>query len=139
MKKFLFSALMIACMASCTTYTTTSTARIEKAPSQLLSATVADVEAMPGRVYKEVQIPKAVMRGGRDNCYRYAEAQALLTEGKNADLLLEPQYTVETKHRILRSTITKITVSGRPANFTGFHSLNDSVWCNPLFRENYGK
>jgi hypothetical protein len=34
--------------------------------------------------------------------------------------------------------IDYIIVSGRPATFKNFHSLNDSVWCNPAFRFNYG-
>lgn len=137
MKKILLSVLAIASMASCTTVL--ETARTESAPSQLLSATVADLEVGKDRITYPMTVTKDIRRGGLSNIYHAAEAKALREVGGNADLLVEPEYTTEKKWTFLSGTkIVKVTVSGRPAKFTNFHSLNDSVWCNPLFRAKYG-
>lgn len=137
MKKILLSVLAIVSMASCTTVL--ETARTESAPSQLLSATVADLEVGKDRITYPMTVTKDIRRGGLSNIYRAAEAKALREVGGNADLLVEPEYTTEKKWTFLSGTkIVKVTVSGRPAKFTNFHSLNDSVWCNPLFRAKYG-
>lgn len=136
MKKLFFSAMVIACMTSCTTVL--ETARTEKASSQILSSTVADLDVSKERVTSTLEVTKEIRRGGSSNIYRAAEAKAL--KGTGADLLVEPEYTTEKKWTLFGgSKIKRVTVTGRPAKFTNFHSLNDSVWCNPLFRAKYGK
>ena len=77
---------------------------------------------------------KAVRRGGLANVKQAAENEALAKLGGNADLLVEPEYVVEKTNYVFFKKVKSITVSGRPAKFTNFHSLNDSVWVNPVFR-----
>lgn len=136
MKKLFFTAMAIVCLSSCTTVL--ETARTEKAPSQLLSATVADLDVQPKRITYTLNVTKEIRRGGTGNIYRTAEAEALKANG-NCDLIVEPQYMTTKKRTLFGTKITSVTVTGRPASFSSFHSLNDSVWCNPLFRAKYGK
>lgn len=84
------------------------------------------------RVTAEMEVPKAIRKGGWDNVRQAIEAKALEKAG-NADVLLNPAYVVE-KHR---RKITKVAVSGRPAYYTDFHALPDSVWTNPVFRAGF--
>lgn len=136
MKKLFFAVLAVASMSSCTTVL--ETARTEKAPSQLLSSTVADLDVSNDRVEATLDVTKEIRRGGLSNIYQTVEAKAL--KGTKADLLVEPEYTTQKKWTLLGGTkIKRVTVTGRPAKFTNFHSLNDSVWCNPVFRAKYSK
>lgn len=134
MSIILFAAIGL--MASCTTIT--NTARTEGVPSQLLSATVADLDVMPQRVSYTLEVTKEIRRGGDANIMRTAEHEALVRNG-NADLLVEPQYTTVRKRGLVRNRITGMTVTGRPAFYKGFHSLDDSVWCNREFRSRYAR
>lgn len=84
------------------------------------------------RVTAEMEVPKSIRKGGWDNVRQAVEAKALEKAG-NADVLLNPAYVVE-KHR---RKITKVAVSGRPAYYTDFHGLPDSVWTNPVFRAGF--
>ena len=84
------------------------------------------------RVTAEMEVPKSIRKGGWDNVRQAVEAKALEKAG-NADVLLNPAYVVE-KHR---RKITKVAVSGRPAYYTDFHRLPDSVWTNPVFRAGF--
>lgn len=84
------------------------------------------------RVTAEMEVSKAIRKGGWDNVRQAIEAKALEKAG-NADVLLNPAYVVE-KHR---RKITKVAVSGRPAYYTDFHALPDSVWTNPVFRAGF--
>lgn len=84
------------------------------------------------RVTAEMEVPKSIRKGGWDNVRQAVEAKALEKAG-NADVLLNPAYVVE-KHR---RKITRVAVSGRPAYYTDFHRLPDSVWTNPVFRAGF--
>jgi hypothetical protein len=78
----------------------------------------------------------AVRRAGQANVKQVAESEALAQNG-NADVLVDANYTVESTRFLLWKWVSSVTVTGRPAKYTNFHSLNDSVWCNPTFREAY--
>lgn len=137
MKKYLvlitFAAFLL---SSC--YTTMKTARTAEIGSSLQNATVADLEVTGERFSYTMTPSKEIQRGGLSNVKRAAEAGALETykqkTGKSADVLVEPQYVISKKRTFLGSKITSISVSGRPAHYTNFRSLNDSVWTNPVFR-----
>jgi len=92
---------------------------------------------MPQRISYTMTPSKAVRRGGLANVKQAAENEALEKKGGNADLLVEPEYVVEKTNYFFFKKIKSITVSGRPAKYKNFHSLNDSVWCNPVFRGTY--
>lgn len=131
------AVLMMA--ASCTTITKTSTTA--ELPQSLLSATVADLEVAHERITYTLAPSDEILRGGEANVKRAAEAEALEAyakkTGKTADLLLEPEYIINKRRNFIGTKVKSITVTGRPASYKNFHSLNDSVWCNPIFRSGY--
>lgn len=118
-------------LSSCNTVN--KTARTADTQSNLKSATVVDiVPATEQRVTHTVHPSKALLRGGENNVKQAVEHEALVKYG-NADILLEPQYIVEKERRLFRTKITSVTVSGRPAYYTNYRALHDSVWANPVF------
>lgn len=129
----LFSSALL--LSSCQTLT--KTARTAEIGSSLHSATVVDiVPATEHRVTYTLEPSEALRRGGVNNVKQAAESEALAKYG-NADVLLEPQYVITKQQGLLRSKVTSVTVSGRPAYYTNFRALHDSVWCNPAFRGVY--
>lgn len=136
MKKVFLALGVVLAMASCTTIKKTATTA--NVPSQLLTSTVADLEVASERVTTEYVPSKKVCRGGVNNVLHAAEQKLLDEKAPGYDLIVEPEYTTErVSYAIFGSKITKVVVSGRPAKYKNFHSLNDSVWCNPTFRYNY--
>ena len=134
MRKLLFFLSVVLLFASCTTITKTATT--EKLPAAFYNATVADLDVAPERIYYTMTPSKAIQRSGLGlgNVKQSAVNEALQKNG-NADVLVEPEFVIVQKKRFLAPTkVLQITVSGRPAKYTGFHSLNDSVWCDPVFR-----
>lgn len=135
MKKtfLLMSAVLL--LASCTTIK--KTAKTIDSPAQLLSATVADLNVAKDRVSLTYHPTKSVMRGGLGNAYKVAERKLLDEQGGGADVLVDPEYTVEKTNYIFFTKVDAITVSGRPATYKNFRSLDDKVWCDPVFRNSY--
>lgn len=134
-KSVLFFGLALL-VASCTTIKKTATTA--SVPASLLTATVADLEVSPERVTTDYIVPVEVRRGGVANVQHAAEQALLDSKGKGYDLLVEPEYTMwQTSYFIFGKKITKVTVSGRPAKYKNFRSLDDSVWCNRTFRASY--
>lgn len=131
MKKYLFIAAAALLATSCTV--TTKTARTETLPYAMFNASVADLEVAPQRISYTLVPSAVVRRAGALNCKKACISEALAANG-NADLLIEPQFVIEQKKRLFSSKVSKVTVSGRPAKYKNFRSLNDSVWCNPTFR-----
>ncbi len=127
---FIIPALLVL-MSSCVT--TTKTARTEDAPFMMYNATAADLKVAPKRIYYTLVPSDELLRGGEENCKRAAVNEALVANG-NADLLIEPEFTVTKKRGLFKTKITSITVSGRPATYVNFRSLPDKVWSNPVFR-----
>lgn len=134
MKKFFYFVGVALLAVSCTTIT--KTAKTADAPVSLLSATVAELDVQPERITYTMKPDASVRRGGQANVKQAAEAEALVQNG-NADVLVDANYTIETKRFLIFNWVSSVTVSGHPAKYTNFHSLNDSVWCNRAFRESY--
>lgn len=68
---------------------------------------------------------------------KQAAIQEALSANGNADLLLEPQFVISHKKGpfgIFINKVTSITVTGRPATYTNFRSMDDGVWTDPVFR-----
>lgn len=133
MKRFYLigiTALLVATFSSCGV--TKQTGKTADVQSGIQSATVADMR-VGDRVTASEQISKAVRCGGWSNIRQYVEASALRKAG-GADVLLEPQYVVEKHHGLFGSKIVRVEVSGRPAFYTNFRKVADSVWTNPVFR-----
>ena len=137
-KAFLLFGLLIL-VTACSTITQTS--RTVTTPSALLSATVAELEPCEERYSLKVDIPRGVYRGGEENSKNYAEYQLLekikKETGVTYDMLADAEYTISMESFLMYKNIDYIIVSGRPATLKNFHSLNDSVWCNPVFRSCY--
>ena len=135
MKKLFLCSFIVFSFTSCVT--TVKTAKIEDAKSQLLSATVADLEVAPNRVTYTMMPTKSLQRAGLANV-KQAAVQECLQKNGNADVLVDVEYVIEQKNLfIFGKRINSITVSGHPAKYKGYHSLNDSVWCNRWFRAGY--
>lgn len=130
MKKYLFLVGVTLMFASCTT--TTKTARTESIPYSMYNANVADLE-VGERISYTLTPKKSIRRGGEGNCKKAAIQEALIQYG-NADLLVEPQFIMSKRRGLFSTKITSITVTGRPAKYKNFRSLNDSVWTDPVFR-----
>jgi hypothetical protein len=135
MKKIFMCLGAAVLIVSCTT--TTKTAKTVDSPASLLSATVADLDVSSERITYTMVPSAEIRRGGVANVKRAAEQEALQNNG-NADVLVDAEYVVsKTSYFIFGSKVNSITVSGRPAKYKNFHSLNDSVWCNPVFKSTY--
>lgn len=130
MKKYLFLVAAVMMAASCTT--TTKTARTESMPYAMYNANVADLE-VGERVSFTLMPEKAIRRGGEDNVKKAAIQEVLVKNG-NADLLVEPQFVMSKRKGMFGTKIKSVTVTGRPAKYKNFRSLNDSVWADPIFR-----
>lgn len=138
MKKIVFLLGVVFALASCTTIT--KTAKVADSQASLLSSTVADLEVYPERISYTLANPdKKLQRAGLSNVKMAAIQEALKDpKAKGADILVDAEFVVEqTNYFIFGKDIESVTVTGRPAKYKNFHSLNDSVWCNPTFRDNY--
>ncbi|MCH5328164.1 MAG: hypothetical protein J1E02_04010 [Coprobacter sp.] len=130
MKKYMLIVAVALMGVSCTT--TTKTARTESIPYSMYNANVADLE-VGDRISYTMTPNKDILRGGDANCKKAAIQEALMQNG-NADLLVEPQFIISKRKGLFSSKITSVTVTGRPAKYKNFRSLNDSVWSDPVFR-----
>lgn len=128
----LFFAAALLLSSCAVTQKTASTAQI---PAQTQAASVASLK-VGERVKVEMDVTKPIRKGGWKNIQQAIETKALEAAG-GADVLLEPRYVVEKHKGLFRSKITKVAVSGRPAVYTDFHALPDSVWCNRIYRAGY--
>ena len=129
---FMCVACSVAVLTSCVT--TNKTAKTADFSTETFNATVADLEVSDKRITTTMNpVPKEVRRGGMNNIKRTVEAKALQENG-NADVLVNPEFTYTVERGFFSKKVKSITVTGRPAKYKNFHSLNDSVWSNPTFR-----
>lgn len=133
MKKiFFFAAAVVLAFSSCTT--TTKTARTESVPYAMYNATVADLEVSNQRISHTITPSKEIRKAGLSNCKQACIQEALEKHG-NADLLVEPQFVYSMKRKLFGKKVTSVTVTGRPAKYKNFRSLDDAVWTNETFRK----
>ncbi len=119
MKKLLFIAAIALFSMSCSRSITTYTATALDTRSQIQTATTADLEVNETRISYTMRPTKAIQDGGKDNVINAAVHEALLQNG-NADVLLDLEYVLEYKD----SKIEVITVTGHPAKYRNYRSLN---------------
>lgn len=131
-KTFITACAVVLALSSC--ITTTKTAKTADLPVALYSATVSDLDVSPNRITKEYKPTNEVIRGGLTNVKRAAIREAL---GNEYDVLVEPEFVIDMKNNFFTKKVTKVIVSGRPAKYKNFHSLNDNVWTNEIFRKGY--
>jgi hypothetical protein len=116
-------------MTSCKTIH--STAEYKDPTTFLRNVTVADLEVSRDRISFTYEPSREVRRGGDQNVIKAAIREALRVNG-GGDVLVDLEYITISKCSIKffysKSAIRQITVSGYPAKYTNFHSLNDSIW-----------
>jgi hypothetical protein len=114
-------------MTSCKTIH--STAEYKDPTTFLRNVTVADLEVSRDRISFTYEPSREVRRGGDQNVIKAAIREALRVNG-GGDVLVDLEYITISKFSIkfFCSAIRQITVSGYPAKYTNFHSLNDSIW-----------
>lgn len=122
-------ALSAIMLTSCQTLVQTS--RNIQTGSSMNSITLADLDVSDKRESHTISyVTKAMQKGGEENVKRIAEGKIL--EEAKADILVEPRYHVVKKRKLFGgSKITSITVSGRPAYFTNFRTIDDSILFRP--------
>ena len=130
MKKTLCLLLILVgiCVTSCKIIH--STAEYKDPTTFLRNVTVADLEVASDRITFTFEPSKSVRRGGNQNVIKAAIREALRVNG-GGDVLVDLEYITVTKPGLfsfMLSPIREITVSGYPAKYKNFHSLDDSIW-----------
>jgi hypothetical protein len=127
-KSYLFLLLVfIVGLSSCKS--TRSTATYQDPINTLRTVTVADLDVSDTRISYTYKPTYAVRLGGSQNVIKTAVQEALKAHG-SGDILIGLEYTTISKWTILSflSPIREITVTGRPAKYTNFHSLPENIW-----------
>jgi len=132
-KAFAYIAVAVLALSSCQTMV--KTAKTVDAQSNIKSITVADLKVADKRVTATIADVSSDLRRGGEKNVKQAVEQKALSENGGGDLLVDPQYVVTKSKGLFGSKIKSITVSGRPAWYQNFRSLNDSIWNNPAFRQ----
>ena len=130
MKKILFLSLMFVAFAATSCKTIHATAEYKDPTTFLRNVTVADLDVADERISFTFAPSRDVRRGGDQNVIKAAIREALRVNG-GGDVLVDLEYITVTKPGLfsfMLSPIREITVSGYPAKYKNFHSLNDSIW-----------
>lgn len=117
MKKAFLAALVVVLTASCSSVRKTATA--VDVNSQLSSYNVADLQVSQEKVTYEFRPTAKERRGGKTNVISCAYAAALVSNG-NADVLVQPEYTMRISHGLFGKKIKEVTVTGYPAKYKNF-------------------
>lgn len=126
MRKIFLSVAVIGLLATSCTVTRKS-ATTAKMPTSLHSAMVADLEVSNERITYTMNPSKSIRKGGLINVKNAARQEALSKFG-NADVLVNEEFSISLRQRLLGSKVKSVTISGRPAKYVNFRSVNDSVW-----------
>ena len=133
--KGIFMFLIAICFVSCAV-TKTETAKVRDVAGIVLHVpTVADLDVPANRVTETLNIRLATNMKGlpilTEQVKNYTTAQLL--KKHDADVLIEPRYSVEAALGYSKSTFT-VTVSGYPAKYKNFRPMieSDTIWLKPL-------
>ncbi|WP_277120960.1 hypothetical protein [Bacteroides ndongoniae] len=119
MKKLLSLMLLTALLSSCSMFKS-STASTMEVNSALFSATSAELQVSNEKISYTYYPKKADRKAGFKHILNNATSAALKENG-NADVLVERQYEVIAKKRLIRKNkIKSITVTGYPATYKNF-------------------
>ncbi|MBQ7984676.1 MAG: hypothetical protein IJ250_03455 [Bacteroidales bacterium] len=121
MKKVLLSIAIALCMASCTTVHKTAVDRNVAAP--IVAATTADLDVSEVKITYTYVPSREVARGGYRNVKNMAITEALRVNG-GGDVLVECQQEVVEYRGLFKKKIDKITVTGYPAKYKNFKSID---------------
>lgn len=125
MKKSLITVMFAAAvlLSSCSTIRKTSTSVNVATP--VLTETVADLQVNPTKISYTLKPNKAIRKGGEKNVVMAAVAEALKENG-NADVMIGMQYEIKKTRGLFGTKIKYVTVTGYPATYTNFQSVNPS-------------
>lgn len=107
------AAVCLLGLASCKTNYWTATE--VPATNMLVTNTIANLE-VGQKVTFRYNVPANVRKGGTKNC-KAAAIQAMLKANGGADVIVAPEYNYD-------NTLTYIEVTGRPAKYVNFKSVN---------------
>jgi hypothetical protein len=127
-KSYLFLLILfIVGLSSCKS--ARSTATYQDPTNILRTVTIADLDVSETRISYTYKPTYAVRLGGNQNVIKTAVYEALKVHG-SGDILIGLEYTTVSRWTILPflSPIREITVTGRPARYTNFHSLPEKIW-----------
>lgn len=127
MKKTLCLLLIFVGLCTTSCKITRATAEYKDPTTYLGNATVADLDVATERISFTFQPSRQVRRGGNINVINAAIREALRVNG-GGDVLVDLEYITLEKPSFFLSSIREITVSGYPARYKNFHSLDDSIW-----------
>ena len=130
MKKSSLFLLILLAVAVTSCKTIRSTAEYKDPTTFLRNVTIADLEVADERISFTFEPSRQVRRG--DNVLKAAIREALRLNG-GGDVLVDLEYVVISKAPYISyifglSPIREVTVSGYPAKYTNFHSLDDGIW-----------
>lgn len=117
----MFAAAVL--LSSCSTIRKTSTSVNVATP--VLTETVADLQVNPTKISYTLKPNKAIRKGGEKNVVMAAVAEALKENG-NADVMIGMQYEIKKTRGLFGTKIKYVTVTGYPATYTNFQSVNPS-------------
>ena len=129
MKKSYFFLLLIFVLAISSCKSVRSTATYQDPTNTLRTVTVADLDVSDTRISYTYKPTFAVRLGGNQNVIKTAVLEALKVYG-SGDILIGLEYTTVSRWTIFPflSPIREITVTGRHAKYTNFHSLPENIW-----------
>ena len=129
MKKILYAILAVIALGISSCKSVRSTATYQDPTNTLRTVTIADLDVSDTRISYTYTPTYAVRLGGNQNVIKTAVLEALKVHG-SGDILIGLEYTTVSRWTILPflSPIREITVTGRPARYTNFHSLPENIW-----------
>ena len=129
MKKSYLFLLIVFILGLSSCKSTRSTATYQDPINTLRTVTVADLDVSDTRISYTYKPTYAVRLGGSENVIKTAVQEALKAYG-SGDILIGLEYTTISRWTIFSflSPIREITVTGRPASYTNFHSLPENIW-----------
>ena len=129
MKKSYLFLLIVFILGLSSCKSARSTATYQDPINTLRTVTVADLDVSDVRISYTYKPTYAVRLGGSQNVIKTAVYEALKAHG-SGDILIGLEYTTISRWTIFPflSPIREITVTGRPASYTNFHSLPEKIW-----------
>ena len=129
MKKLYWFLLVVFVVGLSACKSARSTATYQDPINTLRTVTVADLEVAETRISYTYRPSYAVRLGGSQNVIKTAVQEALKAYG-SGDILIGLEYTTISRWTLFPflSPIREITVTGRPAKYTNFHSLPENIW-----------
>lgn len=121
--QILVAATLLLSITSCKTLNQTATDK--DINSVVFAATTAELDVSDQKVTYTLHPSAKVRRGGMQNCINVAIHEAL--KSSDGDVLIETQQAIVTRTGFLRKKIKSVTVSGYPAKYKDFKSLDSRV------------